>query len=89
MKLIKFLLPTFFLALLLSFCSAAMAAQALRLAPEKESYMLGGYMEVFEDTSGTLEHRRYCVQRGCKEIQAGKRKLLNLWIRGFGFLDTS
>ena len=55
MKLIKFSLPTLFLVLLLpSFFSAAMAAPALRLSPEKESYMLGGYMEVLEDTSGNL-----------------------------------
>ena len=83
MKLIKFLLPTFFLALLLSFCSAAMAAQALRLAPEKESYMLGGYMEVFEDTSGTLTIDDIVSKEVAKEFKPVSANYLN-----YGYADS-
>ena len=83
MKLIKFLLPTFFLALLLSFCSAAMAAQALRLAPEKESYMLGGYMEVFEDTSGTLTIDDIVSKEVAKKFKPVSANYLN-----YGYADS-
>ena len=84
MKLIKFFPPTFFLALLLtSVFSTAMAAQALRLSSEKEWYMLGGYMEVFADTSGTLTIDDIVSKEVAKKFKPVSANYLN-----YGYADS-